>query len=90
MNDDQVRRTIEELEGSLACDDPALLKRFRALRRADIVNVLSVFALIAAGTVLLTVGLATRSWPLWTVGVAAFLTSFVVDEHHKRTLRRNP
>ena len=90
MNDDQVRRTIDELEGVLAYDDPALLKRFRAVRRADIATVLSVFMLIAAGTVLLTAGLATRSWPLWTVGVSAFLTSFFVDEHHKRTLRRNP
>jgi Protein of unknown function (DUF3040) len=102
MNDDQVSRRIEELERALAqdaiekvehdlaCDDPAFTKRFRALHRAEIATVLTVFVLLAAGAVLLTVGFATRSWPTWIAGVLAFLASFAVDEHHKHALRRTP
>lgn len=100
MDDDQVRRTIEELERALAeetisgvekglaQDDPALMKRFRAMHRAELATVVSVLLLMCTGTVLLTVGLATVSWPAWITGVAAFVASFIVDEHHKHTLRR--
>jgi hypothetical protein len=100
VDDDQVKRTIEELEvalgqeallaaeQSLAEDDPVFLKRFRAQYRAEIATVITVFTLLATGTVLLTVGFATASWAAWTAGVLAFLASFAVDEHHKHTVRR--
>lgn len=100
MNDDQVSRRIEELERALthgtieeveqgvAHDDPAFTKRFRALHRAEIATVVTVFVLLALGTMLLAVGLATFSWPTWIAGVLSFVASFAVDEHHKRTLRR--
>lgn len=102
MDDDQVERTIEELEQALAQDtimafekglaegDPAFMKRFRALQRAEIATVVTVCLLLASGTVLLTIGLATISWPAWIAGVAAFAASFAIDEHHKRALRRSP
>lgn len=100
MDDDQVKRRIEELERALAQDtilgvetglaqdDPAFMKRFRALHRSEIATVVAVLVLLCSGTVLLTVGLATLSWPIWITGVAAFAASFIIDEHHKRALRR--
>lgn len=102
MNDDQVSRRIEELERALvrdtieevelglAHDDSAFVQRFRALRRAEMATVVAVFLLLASGTVLLTVGFATFSWPAWIAGVVAFLGAFAVDEHHKHALRRTP
>lgn len=90
MDDDQVERTIMGLEQRLAEGDPAFLKRFRALQRAEIATVISIFVLLACGTVLLTVGLATVSWPAWIAGLAAFAAAFAIDEHHKRALSRSP
>jgi hypothetical protein len=90
MDDDQVERTIAEVERGLAHDDPALLKRFRAVHRAEIATVIAVFSLLATGTVLLTVGLAIISWPAWVTGILAFAASIAIDEHHKRSLRRTP
>jgi hypothetical protein len=54
------------------------------------VTVLSVLGLLAVGAVLLTVGLATLSWPVWSAGLGALAVSVLVDEHHKHTLRRSP
>lgn len=88
MNHDQVSRTIQEVEQRLAHDDPALMKRFQAVQRAEIATALTVFLLLAGGAVLLTVGFATLSWPTWIAGVLALLASFAVDEHHQHTLRR--
>jgi hypothetical protein len=102
VDDEQVKRTIEELELSLAQetlvvveqglaqDDPAFLKRFHAHYRAEIATVITVFILLASGAVLLTVGVATASWAIWVAGVVAFLASFAVDEHHKHAVRRDP
>jgi Protein of unknown function (DUF3040) len=103
MNDDQVSRTIEELERALrrgeveaigeverglAREDPAFVRRFRGLCRAEAAMAIAVFGLLAAGAVLLTVGLATVSWPSWVAGVAAFLASFGVNHHHDRMVGR--
>jgi urea transporter len=88
MDDDQVERTIAEFEQGLAQDDPAFMKRFRAQYRAEITTVVAVFLLLACGTVLLAVGLATISWPTWIAGLVAFAASIAIDEHHKRALRR--
>lgn len=95
MNEDQVRRTIEELERGLtqeaiedveqglADDDPAFVKRAHDFYRAETRTVLAVFLLLALGAVLLTVGVATFSWMAWTAGLLAFLASFLVSERHK-------
>jgi hypothetical protein len=88
--DDEVGREIERLERGLGADDPAFLRRFDAVRRADMVNVITVFTLLTTGVVFLTVGLATASWPAWALGFGAFAACFVVDGHHKQTLRRPP
>jgi hypothetical protein len=102
VNEDQVSRRIEELERALvqdtleeveqrlAQDDSAFVQRFRAVHRAEIATVVTVFVLLATGTVLLTVGFATLSWPTWIGGVLSFLAAFAVDEHHKHILRRTP
>lgn len=102
MDDDQVRRAIEELERgltqaaideaeqALAHDDPALVKRTRAFYRAEVRTALAVFLLLATGAVLLTVGVSTLSWPAWVAGLVAFLASFAANEHHKHVLRRYP
>jgi len=90
MDDDQVSRAIEELEVALLHDDPGLAGRVRALHRADVGTAVAVFALLAAATVLLTVGVATTSWPVWVAGMVAFLASFVIDAHHKHALERTP
>jgi hypothetical protein len=103
MDEDQVSRTIDELERSLrdgeieaigeveralARDDPAFVRRFHGMCRAETAMVLAVFLLLATGTVLLTVGLATVSWPTWVAGVGAFLASFGVNHRHDRLLER--
>jgi hypothetical protein len=88
MKDDQVSRAIEEIEVGLAHDDPAFVRRVRALRRAEIGTVITVFLLLAAGTVLLTVGVATASSIAWGAGLLSFLASFVIDGHHKHALQR--
>ena len=90
MNDDQVSRALDEIERSLCQDDPALERRLRAFRRAEIGTVLTVALLLVSGAVLLTVGLATLSWMAWGAGLIALLTSVLVDEHHKHALRRMP
>jgi hypothetical protein len=94
MDDEQVNREIEELERGLVRDaiddvergldrdDPDFVHRMRRLRRAELTNTLAVFMLLAVGAVLLTVGLATLSWPAWVAGGLAFLASFAVDHLH--------
>jgi hypothetical protein len=85
MNDDKVTRAIHEIERLLAHDDPAFVQRLRRLQRRDDVTVLSVFVLLAAGAVLLTVGLATPSWPVFAGGLFALASSVLVDRRHKRS-----
>jgi hypothetical protein len=90
MTDDQVRRAIDEIEQALRHDDPAFVRRVRAVRRAEVGSVVAVVLLLIAGAVLLTVGLATLSWVAWAAGLVALLGSVLVDEHHKHALRRMP
>lgn len=90
MNDDQVRRHIEEIELGLLADDAAFVRRLRGLRRGEIANVVSVVLLLFGGAVLLTIGLATFSWPVWSAGLLALVAAVVVDEHHRRVVARPP
>ncbi|HYZ97524.1 MAG TPA: DUF3040 domain-containing protein [Acidimicrobiales bacterium] len=89
MNDDQLNLAFRQIEQGLVQDDPAFVQRLRALYRAEIAAVVTVFLLLAGGAVLLTVGLATLSWPIWVAGVSALLASVVVDEHHRRVVERS-
>lgn len=102
MTNDQVSRTIEELERALtreaveeverglARDDPEFVRRFRNHCRAEVATAMLVFLLLAAGAVFLTIGLATVSWPAWIAGALAFVGSFGVNSLHERAVERNP
>ena len=90
MNDDKIAQTVDEIERELSHDDPAFVRRVGRLERRDDTIVLSVFALLAAGAVLLIVGLATLSWPTCAAAFVALVSSVAVDERHKRSLRRAP
>lgn len=81
MDTEQVNDEIDEIERALRAGDPELDKRLRRLQRREAVHVVSVFALLAVGAVLLVVGLAILSPVAWCVGVAAYLAAFVVDRH---------
>jgi Protein of unknown function (DUF3040) len=99
MTDDQVSRTIDELERALAReviagveqglarDDPAFVRRFHNRCRTEFALAVLVFLLLATGAVFLAVGLATHSWPAWVGGVLAFRASFGANALHERTLR---
>ena|SRR5437588_7750278 len=83
MDDDhKVGRTIEDLEQGLSEDDPELAKRLRAMFRTDYATYLTVFALIATGAMLFTVGLATLSWAAWSAGLLTMLAATLLDAHH--------
>ena len=90
MDEDQVSRAIEDIEQGLRREDPALVQRLHHLQRRDDAAVLSIFVLLAAGAVLLAVGLATLAWPLWAAGLAALAASVLVDGQRKRFLGRVP
>ena len=84
MNDEQVGRAIDELERALVIDDPGFVHRIRNVQRLETVHVAAVFVLLAAGVVLLTVGLASTAVVPWALGLASLLLAVVVDEVHKR------
>jgi|RhiMetdeSRZDD1v2_1073273.scaffolds.fasta_scaffold812010_2 Protein of unknown function (DUF3040) len=98
MDDEQVTRrfeeiereliqdAIDEVEQGLEHDDPDLVQRMHRLEHADLANALTVTMLVAVGAVLITVGLATLTWPAWLAGGLAFLASWAVDRHYHHTL----
>jgi hypothetical protein len=85
---DLVSDALGVIEHGLACDDPAFLRRFHAVRRAEIANVVSVITLLVIAVACLAVGVATASWQPWVAGFVVFFACFAVDEHHRSTLRR--
>jgi hypothetical protein len=46
--------------------------------------------LLAGGAVLVTVGLATGSAPVCSIGLTAMLIAWVIDHRQQRALRRPP
>jgi hypothetical protein len=70
-------------------DDTTFVKQFRRLQRVDTVYVLTTFALLAAGGVLVTVGAATATGVLWCVGVAAMAAACLIDRRRHHVLRRS-
>lgn len=90
MSDDQVNHVIDELEEALQSEDPAFVRRFHGIRRADAATAIVMVTLLASGAVLMAVGLATLSWIAWCAGAVALLAAVAVDGHHKRVLQRSP
>lgn len=88
MNDEQVRAAVEQLERELRVDDPAFVRRVDAVCRADAYAVVTVLLLLAAGAVLLTVGVATMAFVPWSLGLASFVGAVIVDDRHKKALRK--
>ena len=62
----------------------------RRLQRVDTAYVLTVFALLAAGSVLFTVGAATSTIAAAGVGVIAMAAACLIDRRRQRALRRPP
>src|SRR5690606_31132624 len=90
MNDHDVTREFEEIERAARRTDPAFVRRLeRQVRRNDQLA-LAVFALLAVGAVLLTVGLATTSLAVWLGGFAALGASVVADRLRLHLLHRPP
>ena len=89
-NDDLFRRRIDAVERALGREDPAFVKRFRRLQRSEMLHDLTVFALLAVGAVVMTVGLATTAVFATSFGVAAMLAGLLVDVRHRRVERRWP
>ena len=87
MNDEQVNAAIEDIERALVADDPAFVHRVQVVRRNDAINFVTVFVLLAAGAVLLTVGLATSEWVPWSIGVGLLIVSVLIDDHHRHRRR---
>ncbi len=88
MDDEQVRATVAEMEQALRAEDPSFVRRVQAVRRADNATCVAVFLLLALGAVLLTFGVATVALVPWTLGLASLVTAVLVDDHHKKALRR--
>ncbi|MGH9243889.1 MAG: DUF3040 domain-containing protein [Acidimicrobiales bacterium] len=86
MTDDAVRHALEEMERGLEADDPAYLHRLRCLERHEALIAAAMFALLAAGAVLLTVGLATFTVAAWVGGLVALAAAVLVDRRHHRNL----
>lgn len=86
MNDEQISRVIEEMEHSLAVEDPAFVHRIHTVRRNDNICCAAVFLLLGIGAVLFTVGLATAALLPWSGGAVAFIAAVLVDDCHKRSL----
>lgn len=88
--DDPLRRQIDEVERALWREDPAFMLQVRRLQRVDTASVLTVFALLAAGIVLVTVGAATSTIAAGGVGVIAMAAACLIDRRHQRALHRSP
>ena len=87
---DPLRRQIDQVEQALWREDPALMLQVRRLQRIDTATVLTVFALLATGSVLVTVGAATSTIAAGGSGVIAMVAACVIDRRHQRALRRSP
>jgi hypothetical protein len=76
------------MEQALRAEDPSFVRRVQAVRRADNASCIAVFVLLALGAVLLTFGVATVALVPWTLGLASLVTAVLVDDRHKKALRR--
>jgi hypothetical protein len=90
MNDNQITHAFDEIERALFREDPAFVQRLHRVQRREKTIDLSIFVSLAVGAVLLTVGLATPSWPTLAAASIAFIISAALDAHHKRSLKLAP
>jgi hypothetical protein len=90
IEDDPLRRQINDIERVLWHDDPTLMLRIRRLQRLDTASVLTVFALMAIGSVLVTVGAATSTITVGGSGLIAMVAACLINRRHQRTLRQPP
>lgn len=90
MDDEQVNRTIAELERCLRDDDPGLARRLRRIRRSENVRLAAVAAALTTAVTLLAAGLALASGAFWFAGVATFLAAFAVARHQEPTAAGSP
>jgi hypothetical protein len=88
MNDEEVARSIANLEQALAAHDAAFVRRLHHVARMDAFYTLLVGGLLAVGAVFLTTGLGTLSPVLWSIGVATLVLAAVVDAAYQRHQRR--
>jgi hypothetical protein len=88
--DDPLRRQIDDMERALWREDPVFMLRVRRLELVDTASVLTVFALLASGGVLVAVGAATSTIASAGTGVLAMATACLVDRRRRRALRRSP
>jgi hypothetical protein len=88
MNNDQDLLKLNEIEGAIMRDDPALASRFRLLDPPDVRRDRRVYSLLVASMLLLGYGLSTPSVGAWFAGGAAFIASFMVDGHYEHRVAR--
>lgn len=89
-NDDPIRLQIDGVERALWREDPAFMLQVRRIRRVDTAHVLTVFVLLAAGSVLVTVGAAASTIVAGGVGLVAMAAACLLDRRRQRVLRRSP
>ena len=90
MDDEQVNKTIAELERCLLNDDPNLARRLRRIRRGEGARLAAVVAALTTAAILLAAGLALASGTLWFAGVAALLAAFAVAGRQEPTAADSP
>lgn len=83
-------RAVQHIELGLAADDPDFVRHMRRLQGREVINAVAVFILLAAGVVLVIVGMATQTWTTWLAGGSALLCSLVVDARHQRSIEHRP
>jgi hypothetical protein len=86
MNNDNRETQIERLERFQNQRHPALSNQFSQLERGSARASMSVVSLLVLSVALLAIGLATLSLVAFGIGVAAFITSFLVDRLYECSL----
>lgn len=66
------------------------MQQVRRVQRIDTASVLAVFALLAGGSVLATIGAATSTIALGGAGVITMAAACLIERRHQRALRRSP
>jgi Protein of unknown function (DUF3040) len=87
MDNRDTSQQIRAIEAVLEVDDPDFTRTFQHLQRKDARCALTVFTLLATGTVLAVTGLATQSLLLSGAGLALLAASPVLDRRHHLRLQ---
>ena len=82
--EDASRRRFGEIERAIREADPGFVARANRAAQFDKVVKVVMAVLLLLGTVLMMIGLATKSMPLWLLGVAvALLAPLFAEAHHR-------